>query len=208
VFQEYSSQQLLLVAHTNGSNEVDADSDADDAWKITDNEENEVAAFDDSILREDVASALHTLQRERNAIDQVLAELHDLEPSVDEHGKDAEYAHQPTEPEPVFTADDQRFPADQPSNQPPAYRNDAGGMVLLQPSGDANSSAYDLTAVILNGADKSTEMSSEMEAAVGVYQAFDVSTAEPRTTDASETPVVKSTVAIQRGISSADESGA
>ena len=43
VFQEYSSQQLLLVANTNGSNEVDADSDADDGWKITDNEENEVA---------------------------------------------------------------------------------------------------------------------------------------------------------------------
>ena len=148
------------------------------------------------------------VQRERDAIDQVLAELHDLEPSVDEHGREATHTHQPVDSEPPVSADEQRFPADQPNDQPPANHNDAGGMVLLQPSGDANSSAYDLTAVILNGADKSTEMSSEMEAAVGVYQAFDVSTAEPRTTDASETPVVKPTAAIRYGISSADESGA
>jgi hypothetical protein len=187
--QDFSSQQLLLAATTDGiqDSKLNSDTDADDPRQSLDRQTDESEALADSNLSDDVAVSLDTLRRERKAIDQVLAELHDLRLLADDHGPVAAHAHHPADSEPVFTAVEHRVPADQPNTEPPPS-DSAGGMVLLQASGDADSSAYDLTAVLFSGAEKSTQMATDTEAAVGVYQAFDVSAAELRTTHANDVP--------------------
>ena len=51
-------------------------------------------------------------------------------------------------------------------------------MVLLATSGDANSSVYDLSAVILCGMTDNAIAPLRVEASVGFYQAFDVGSNE------------------------------
>ena len=151
------------------------------------NRRTRLSAAVDSRLHADVAASLDGLAREREAIDRVLAGLHDPGRFVEERGSDATQARQSTGTESLIAANEHRASSDSAYNLPPVSD---GGMVLLQSTGDANSSAYDLAAVILNGAsvESSAAIAAGPEAAIGVYQAFDVSGAESRPAETVETP--------------------
>lgn len=189
-FQSFSSQQLLLAAGADFADDEDANGDGDPRRASIDEQLDEIDAIANSRLRDDVGVSLETLKREREAVDQVLAELDQLGPFTDEHRTNAAQSREPAQPgeaEREIVVDNERPPAAAHHAQPAVSGSDAG-MVLLAASGDANSSAYDLTATILLGAENSTAVPVGTEAAVGVYQAFDVSAVQPRTADAKETP--------------------
>jgi hypothetical protein len=187
VFQDFSSRQLLLTAGASDSSDDDAEADVDgDPRQRSDDASTD--AMETVVhfrLRDDFGDSLDTLQRERAAIDQVLAALHQPEQLAEAHVADGAHGRSSAEAEPVFIAEDHQATGNQLSELPAV--NDSG-MVLLQAGGDANSSAYDLTAAIASGVDHSIAIPGRAEAAIGIYQAFDVSGVESRSAETKEAP--------------------
>jgi hypothetical protein len=136
--------------------------------------------------------AFESLAHERAAIDAVLSELEDVE-SDSRTQQDSEEAVSAatarisagtgaaTLP---FDADvEAGAPAAQAAIDPPS-----AGMVWLVPTGDANSSAWDLSGVFLGELPAATRGLVELETTLGVDQAFDVGTTEPLPTTAQIAP--------------------
>jgi hypothetical protein len=178
VFEVYSAHPLALVWNIDGQTvpravpATPADSDDQGGFVALDGTE-----LDDGLLPPDVARI------QSDAIDAVLADLRDTPRDTDEHAAHATQAdeHQDaqtqTNPEaaPAHTTDNAIGPATFSSNE--------GGMILLQQGGGDGSGEYSLAAVYMVGPDKLLEVHVEMEASVGIYQAFDVAAGDLRQAD-------------------------
>jgi hypothetical protein len=175
VFQDFSSRQLLLTASNKLSAELNSEGevDSDPRRGGLGNPDEELEAFAASRVRDEVATSLDILQCERDAIDQVLGELHEPANLADAHLPNAASSRQRTAAEAFFVVEADRATAALFNNKPPENGSD-GGMVLLVASGDANSSAYDLAGEIFGNVDNMAVLPTGMEAAIGVYQAFDI----------------------------------
>jgi hypothetical protein len=196
LFQDQTSLDLLLAADSNDSDDDHADNkvDSDRHRSPLDEEMDATDTLADSQWRDDVADSLGTLDRERAAIDEVLAQLHELEPFDFDRAAEESRTARHVERDYV-----EQFYAVETDQVPTAATNGQtsetelqGGMVLIQATGDANSSAYDLAAAVFNGEDGPTKMPIATEAAVGVYQAFDVGSATVQTTNGKSAPRGKS----------------
>lgn len=188
-FQGLSSQQLLLAANRRVADGLDSDDDLESRRGLFDDENEEFAAFSKTRLRDDVTEALDTLTQEREAIDRVLAELHNVGPLADHETTDAAAARRPAQTESAFATGAYKTPADRRADADRQSTPTATGMVLLAATGDANSSPYDLTAAIISGAYYAAGVATGAEAAVGMYQAFDVGGAEPLDLEIPEAPL-------------------
>jgi hypothetical protein len=128
-------------------------------------------------LDEDVLS-LDTVTKERNAVDEILADLHTLDEPVNKSvGKPAASA-----PRSETAANPERvpaFPAEDGASSASMPRDDEGGMVLLQVSGDANACKYDLVAAYQELVDDPSSTEANTQMSIGVVQAFDVGSEGP-----------------------------
>ncbi len=178
VFGEYSSKSLLLAANAdakpdNGFDDGLGDSLDSDGSKHDDDNSGE------SLTDETIAASLDALQRERAAIDAVLAELHDVKLQTETAHRDVPAADQEQCPKAAEVGDTNSHVARDDQAPSPRTQIDLdGGMVLLQPTGDANSNAYDLAAVYLHGLESTAAAPLGVEASVGMYQAIDVGTSQ------------------------------
>jgi hypothetical protein len=201
VFGEYSPDSLLLAADLDSKQDSDSNSDLDDKLESDDEKLADVGVSDESFVDQDVAASLDALQRERAAIDAVLAQLHDLKL----HAKTN--ANQQTETTDGQNSDIAResgenyLPADHQLSAQTASDQAEGGMVLLEPSGDANSSAYDLTAVYFSGLDGSDDVPLGVEASVGTYQAIDIGTRELQPASRENLPIAQPAKTIRPSVS-------
>lgn len=168
-FDKYVSYDLLLTTAV----EMRDGKSLDDTLGEDDSLPDEQPKTDagESFATEEVVASLDALQRERHAIDEVLAELHDVTPNEKTQHESTEIG--------------QHRPDDTPAETPESYSADqrterqlentpADGMVLLQPTGDANSSAYDLTDVYFARLGGDNHAPLAVETSIGMYQAIDV----------------------------------
>lgn len=187
-FDEYSPGSLLLAANVDDETE-------DDELGLSDDErdaESDAPADKSALaLVENAGESLDALEREQAAIDEVLAELHDLnlrqdDPSTDSASTNNQaQSHSTREAvEDSLRTYDQEFGSDN-------FSQAEGGMVLLEPTGDANSSAYDLTAVFTGKFARPHEVALGLEATVGLQQAFDVGSNERFESTGARTPVAQ-----------------
>lgn len=200
-FQEYPSRQLLLSAVANPIDDTDSTTGAeeDDGQVLLDDDAAEVEDIVAQYLRDDVQESLDTVQRERAAIDRVLATLRSPSRTAPEHDRAASHARRPEDGGESSSAAHQ-------GSARQARGSDvsipAGGMILLAATGDANRGAYDLAAVLAKGAERVPEVAGGAEAVVGVYQAFDVSGPARRPTESR--PATRHDSAILGEIASTD----
>lgn len=129
------------------------------------------------LLTSDAVSAEH------DAIDAVLANLNDDLGQPNEHARDATPpvdradAHSPIAPR---TATTTTAAATIGLAEASA---DEGGMILLRPGDAEQGGDYSLAAVYMISPDKLLEVNVEMDASIGIYQAFDVAAGDLRPAD-------------------------
>jgi hypothetical protein len=172
-FDEYVSRRLLLAA-TSGSS---ADSKFEKSILQPDStdadEPCDLIQLDELSLVESDSLADDQLSRERAAVDEVLRSLHDMD---NETYKTTIRAHG-TRGEGVEAVLRARIGLSHPAGEPdelPSIEVLEVGMVLLQATGDANDSPYDLAAIEKGSFDlPAIRWASELS--IGVQQAFDVS---------------------------------
>ena len=185
-FETYSLEPISLVwdiesgdastSYSSSDKLDDADGDSDGGFV-----ELDAADLGDDVLPGDV------IESERDAVRDVLAALHDVSTPQD---KTATAEH------------DDAPPATEASHPAPAPASDGtgdlaavaseGGMVLLQPGSGDGPDDYgspqqlangNLAAVYLVSPDKLLDKNVEMDASVGMYQAFDVAAGDARSVD-------------------------
>ena len=149
-FGSYGRDSLLLAADADSRTGAKLGDGLDEPFKANDKESKLEASPSDSLVEELVGTSLDALQRERAAIDEVLSELHDVKLPPAQADHNAASQSQPK----IDAADEagsDSFAADRQTSAQAANDQAEGGMVLLEPSGDANSSAYDLAAAYFTG---------------------------------------------------------
>ncbi len=200
MFGDYSSGSLLLAADVDGrrvstlDDELDDDLTADDANSIDKHPGK-------TLLDESVATSLDALQRERAAIDEVLAELHEVKLSPQKQTQDSTTTDSGRNRDSGRNSDQTFFSADAQRQMQGANSQADGGMVMLAASGDPNSGAYDLTAVLLSELQVADAQTFVVEASVGLYQAVDVGTRESRPAQGDTLPIAQPTSASQPSVS-------
>lgn len=204
-FDEYSPGSLLLAAS------VDDDAD-DDELGLSDDERNAEsdAPADRSALAlvDDASESLNALQREQAAIDEVLAELHDLNLRQDNQSTDSAAANNQSHSHSTREAVENSTLTYDQEFRSANFSQAEGGMVLLEPTGDANSSAYDLTAVFTGNFAPPHEVALGLEATVGLQQAFDVGSNERFESTSARTPVAQPAAASAQSSVSAENAPA
>jgi hypothetical protein len=178
VLQDYGSESLLLTTISERSNDKVSDLFDDDRLDVRDQSRDSLLGLDDAESPDDVALSLDALKRERDAIDAALSQLHDLKLDSADTNQDATETAEQQNAAANRQVQEYFFPAGDEQASPSTADQDSGGMVLLVNRGDANASAYDLSAVILSGMSGETIAPLRVEASVGVYQAFDVGGSE------------------------------
>jgi hypothetical protein len=178
VLQDYGSESLLLTTISERSNDKVSDLFDDDRLDVRDQSRDSLLGLDDAESPDDVALSLDALKRERDAIDAALSQLHDLKLDSADTNQDATETAEQQNAAANCQVQEYFFPAGDEQASPPTAVQDRGGMVLLANSGDANASAYDLSAAILGGMTDDAIAPLRVEASVGVYQAFDVGGSE------------------------------
>ncbi|HMP08420.1 MAG TPA: hypothetical protein PJ982_18890, partial [Lacipirellulaceae bacterium] len=183
-YQDLASEQLLL---TRSGNSTD-DGDEEDSGRLSAEEVEEDGAEDalfvDLMLDDGTSESLEVLRRERAAIDAALAELQNFDAANGEPGHDAETETSMQVAEPTARESDAATATMTNEILPPEDASQ-GGMVWLVPTGDANSSAFDLSELLLRGQPALARGTEGMEASIGMYQAFDVGGAQAIERDAS-----------------------
>lgn len=199
VFDAYSANSLLLAS--NVGSKQDLPGKLDDEFNSPD--EKPLADDDDkdSLVEKDVTAALDGLQRERAAVDTVLAELHEIRLNRESHRPESISADQTRNRATAEASDGEPFTDANRMASKSANRDADGGMVLLQPSGDANSSAYDLTAAYFSGLGDNAALPLGVEVSVGMYQAIDVGTSDLRPSSRETLPLAQPAGAARPSVS-------
>ncbi len=178
VLRDYTSQSLLLA--TIGEHLSDKESELFDHDRLDfDGDSADILfASRDADLSDDVAQSLDALKRERDAIDAALSQLHDVKADVVDSGQDAARSAEQQNNAAERETQDYLFPAGNEAAMQSTADQQDGGMVLLATSGDANASAYDLSAVLLSVMQDDAIAPLRIDASVGFYQAFDIGSSE------------------------------
>jgi hypothetical protein len=187
-FDAYSTDSLLLAAS------VDGDADDEDLGLNEDERDAESDAPADKsalVLVEDAGESLDALEREQAAIDEVLAELHDLNLRQDDQSTDSARADNQAQSHSTREAEENGWQPYDTEFGSDNFSQAEGGMVLLEPTGDANSSAYDLTSVFTGNFARPHEVALGLEATVGLQQAFDVGSNERFESTSARAPVAQ-----------------
>jgi hypothetical protein len=197
-FDASSSDDLLLAASLDSDR--DLDDDLADKLDSPDKEFEIDADSHDAEVGSDVAASLDALRRERAAVDAVLAELHEVSLQRDVHPADS--TSDPSRQHDDRDSYDQEVFANTARWTPEPARHEAdGGMVLLTPSGDANSSAYDLAAVYFTRLGRDEIRPLGVEATVGMYQAIDIGTSDLRPASRENLPLAQPASTTQPSVS-------
>jgi hypothetical protein len=200
VFGTYARDSLLLAADEDPRTGSDLDYGLDDPLDSHRKESDADGKPADSLIDELVGKSLDALERERAAIDVVLSELHDVKLPAARDGHDADArSHQTFDA--ARDVDGRSFEAAEQTSAPPANDQADGGMVLLEPNGDANSSAYDLAGVYFSSLGNGTFSPLSVEASVGMYQAIDVGTSELQPTGRANLPIAQPATAVRPSVS-------
>jgi hypothetical protein len=174
VFDTDSEGSLLLVTKIGGLNDPDNDRIADELWAKPEHEEGVFVGLQELTLDRGSVS-LDVLQQEREALDAVFSELSDAHNSTRKSTDDA--ANDFRDSKAILRNESyEKILPGNTADLPPVRRDvDQGGMVLLEPSGDANLSAYDLIeTVAASFLDTNEARPLRVEVSVGMYQALDV----------------------------------
>jgi hypothetical protein len=170
-FDAYSTDKLLLA--TADLRDDDVDRKLSDETNPSDETEETERGANDSFAAEQTAASLDALQRERTAIDAVLGELRDVKLKERDESSSTTADHEDQFRD-TRTAAKEFLSAEEPT----AHLRDGipadGGMVLLQPTGDPNSSAYDLTDAFFSRLGGDDHAPLAVEASLGMYQAIDI----------------------------------
>ncbi len=202
VFGDYSPDSLLLAADLDSKQDSDSNGDLDDKLESDDEKLADVGGSEELLVDQDAAASLDALQRERTAIDAVLAQLHDLKLHAENHANQQTETTEGQNSDTARESGENYLPADHHLSAQPAREHAEGGMVLLEPSGDANSSAYDLTAVYLRGLDGSDGLPLVgVEASVGMYQAIDIGANDLRPMSNENAPIAQPAATIRPSVS-------
>lgn len=193
VFDAYSADSLLMASNVDSKHDLHLDGEHDDKFDSHDEKFGVGDDSNDSLVERDVTASLDALQRERAAIDAVLAELHEIKLNRESHRSESASTDQTRNRTTAEASDRETFNDTDRMAAQPANQAADGGMVLLQPSGDANSSAYDLTALYLSGLGNNAAVPLGVEASVGMYQAIDVGTSELRHASRETLPLAQPT---------------
>jgi hypothetical protein len=178
VFRQYSSNTLLLASGLRefggtGTRRLD-----DELATAVDRDKSDFVNLDDASPFDDFANSLDALQREREAVDAVLSELHDLDLRLEERTLDAAPPDEP--PYSATESDNIHEQQTRVEKAPNLSSTDAaGGMVLLEVLGDANLCDFDLTNVLTGDLERGSMAPLGIEVSVGIYQAFDVGASQP-----------------------------
>lgn len=168
VFQSYSAQLLVLTTSTNAADHLQ--SLVGDGILHVDEGTSEYLTLKSDLLTDSVSKSDDVVERERQAVDAVLSELHDfsaspIEPLGDLPGAD-------------LTANALgKIELNTAQIWSAALADAEGGMVMLANTGDANQSAFDL-ATVADGSAELLHVHAGVEAAVGLYQTMDLATDE------------------------------
>lgn len=197
-FDDSSDNSLLLASDQATSGEARERDDLGnepeaDARKS--NDDNDHSLFDET-----TAVALNALARERRAIEAVLHALNEIAMPDDKTSPPESSTYQHRDSPRELALEDWRLDFGHTAAAAPAYDTE-GGMVLLENSGDANSNAYDLTAVIVADLDRLDATSTVVEAALGLHQAIDVGGVELGGTALGERPVARPSAAAPASVS-------
>jgi hypothetical protein len=193
-----SPDDLLLAASVDSDRELD--DDLADKLDSPDKESDVDADSHDAEVGSDIVASLDALRRERAAVDAVLAELHEVSLQRDEHHADS--TSDPSRQRDDRDSFDQEVFATTARWTPEPARHEAdGGMVLLTPSGDANSSAYDLAAVYFTRLGRDEINPLGVEATVGMYQAIDIGTSDLRPASRENLPLAQPASTTQPSVS-------
>jgi hypothetical protein len=198
-FGEYSPNSLLLAADVDSQHGTDLDDELADKLDSDEESSNDLSGSKESLAAADVAASLDALQRERSAIDAVLAGLHEVKLRTDTQSPETPAVHQSSGA--ITESDSREHRANERVIPAKPVDQADGGMVLLEPSGDANSSAYDLTAVYLRGLNGNRAVPLGVEASIGMYQAIDIGTSELRPTSRENLPIAQPAAAVRSDVS-------
>jgi hypothetical protein len=184
-----STDSLLLATTLRDLQVAGSDRAGDDPWTQTGQDEG-FADLCASVLDGNEVS-LEVLENEREALDAVFSRLSDLEVRQVKFDEDAGQQHQPWKTETQHhDLRDQIKPPDATSMVATRHDIAEGGMVLLEPTGGSNLSAFDLIEVIAGTNQNAIDLPLGVEAAIGMYQAFDVGVAaEPRPNVSEAAPI-------------------
>jgi hypothetical protein len=165
-FQSYASQ-LLLVASSSATTDRALDVSVDDASATHGEALTGFIRSGDLGITDDESTSTDAVQRELDAVDAVLRELHDFDKlSTDFLESIANDNHT-----------DEAIVDVELRLSPDALGDAEGGMVMLEARGDANDSVFNLVGVESEQVDL-LQVRAGVEAAVGFYQAIDVDTVE------------------------------
>lgn len=176
VFEIYSMRPISLVWDIGPADQSTSYSSSDEILDDDISEggfvELDASDLDDNLLPDDLVA------RAREAVDAVLADLDDeLPQSTDAVANEQSDTPATAEipPVPLPNGGDEGGLA--------AFAGE-GGMVLLQPGGGEDQhNDYSLAAVYLTSPDKLLEVNVQMDASIGIYQAFDVAAGDARSAD-------------------------
>jgi hypothetical protein len=182
---------LLLLTTATGTNVHSELPSGDDALPA-DEELGEYLRLGESSLADDFAQSDDVVDRERQAVDAVLSELHDFSKMPIERLTDLSAPGDRDEATDSIELDSDVLWGGA------AIADTEGGMVMLVSTGDPNQSVFDLAGVSEGGVDV-LQVRAGLEATVGFYQVMDVATEEapavrlPSTNPAVELPRETST---------------
>ncbi len=170
-FQSYSSRLLLVATPTTANDRTLVDS-VDDAMTAHGEALSGFIRPSDLRIVDDALTSMDAVQRERDAVDAVLHDLHEFDAPL----WDATSVSQNGDRAVETTVDvELRLPSSDGFSGIAPFNDAEGGMVMLEASGDANESAINLI-----GADDGQvdllQSHAGVETAVGFYQAIDVAT--------------------------------
>jgi hypothetical protein len=176
-----SDASLLLATRIGDLNDSDNDRIPDESWAKSEREEGVFVGLQELTLDGGTVS-LDVLRQEREALDAVFSELSNV-PDSPRKSTDAAANHFSNSKAILRNESYEKFLRGNTADVPPVRRDiDQGGMVLLEPSGDANLSAYDLIETVATsflGTNEARPL--RVEVSVGMYQALDVGAYEVQT---------------------------
>ncbi len=190
VFQAYAPQ-LLLAAATNSNERATLAPVATAETAPSEALDGFTQPYDEAIAN-DYANSTDAIARERDAVNAVLHELNDVESALPttETNDEGSLATQTPAGQPLDIQIDLQFETF--ADEAPAGEVD-GGMIMLQPTGDANDSGFDLTPVYANHFEQIVEQPA-VETSVGMYQAVDVAIDETAAAEIGGDPAGSSVV--------------
>jgi hypothetical protein len=162
-------------------NDSDNDRIPDELWAKSEREEGVFVRLQELTLDGGTVS-LDVLRQEREALDAVFSELSRVPDSTRKSTDDA--ANDFRDSKAILRSESyEKFLRGNTAELPPVHRDiDQGGMVLLEPAGDPNLSAYDLIETVAAGfLDTNEARPLRVEVSVGMYQALDVGVYEVQT---------------------------